>query len=304
MVAIIRRTAWMARMSSLIGRLAFTGITLAGIAGLAPEPARAAEAASARIVDLTYDVYLGGLHIFTFDVNMTLQPDRYRVTAEGETQGTIGWLYSLSMKLAADGLDENGRIEPRTYATDTEWGDNQRSLRLGFGEDGRYNLQRIPTPEPDPDVDGRLPETLPAGTVDPLSLAVAASRALEETGRCDQTVPVFDGQRRYDLTVKQVDETMLPPNDYSIYQGPAVRCSFSMKRISGFRNSWKSSRQWNAGSPTPPTIWVAEIRQDLPPVPVRYEGAIALGSMVVHLTDAKSRIEPTNAAREEPTPQD
>ena len=289
-------------MSSSIRSITFTGIILAGIAGLAPGSALAAEASSARIVDLTYDVYLGGLHIFTFDVNMTLRPDRYHVTAEGETQGTLGWLYSLNMKLAADGRDENGRIEPRLYATETEWSGNQRSVRLGFREDGGYNLQSNPMPEPDPDIQGGLPQTLPEGTVDPLSLAVAASRTLEETGRCDQIVPVFDGQRRYDLIVKQVDETILPPNDYSIYQGAALRCSFSMKRISGFRTSWKSSRQWDAGSATPPTIWVAEIRQDLPPVPVRYEGAIALGSMVVHLSDAKLRVEPANAALEEQVP--
>src|SRR5262249_21278291 len=153
MIAIIRRTAWMMRMSSSIRSLAFTGILVASLAGLAPEPVRAAEAASAQIVDLTYDVYLGGLHIFTFDVNMTLQPDRYRVTAEGETQGTLGWLYSLNMKLAADGLDENGRIAPRLYATETEWSGNQRMLRLGFGEGGRYDLQRAPVPEPDPDIE-------------------------------------------------------------------------------------------------------------------------------------------------------
>lgn len=68
-----------------------------------------------------------------------------------------------------------------------------------------------------------------------------------------------------------------------------MRCSFSMERISGFRKSWRSSRQWDAGSSTPPTIWIAPIRQGLPPVPVRYEGQIALGTIVVHLTNAQVR---------------
>jgi hypothetical protein len=67
-----------------------------------------------------------------------------------------------------------------------------------------------------------------------------------------------------------------------------VRCGISMKRISGFRKSWKSKRQWDAESSVP-TIWVATIRPDLPPVPVRYDGAIAIGNIVIHLTRADVR---------------
>jgi hypothetical protein len=261
----------------------------------------AAEVPSARMVDLTYDVYLGGLHIFTFDVDMMLGSDRYRVTADGQTQGMVGLLYGLDLKLAAEGFHTDGRIEPLRYVAETEWQSRQRTLELGFAEGGRYDLQRTPPPEPDPDIDGGLPDSLPEGIVDPLSLAVAASRKLAENGRCDQTFPVFDGQRRYDLIVKHVDETMLPANSYSVYQGPAVRCSFSMERISGFRKSSRSSRQWDAGSSAPPTVWVAPIREDVPPVPVRYEGAIALGNIVIHLTDASVRTAPSQSGERPPT---
>jgi hypothetical protein len=278
-------------MPGLTARVAFScaALVMASAGVLWSAPARAVEAPSARIADLTYEVYLGGLHIFTFDVNMTLQPDRYRVTAAGGTRGMVGLLYRWDMKLSAEGLDDNGRIEPRRYAAETDWQRNARTVDLRFAEGGRYDLQQDPPPEPDPDIEGGLPEALPEGTVDPLSLAVAASRALAESGRCDQTLPVFDGRRRFDLIVKHIDETTLAPNSYSIYQGAAVRCSFSMERISGFRKSWRSSRQWDAGSSTPPTIWIAPIRQDLPPVPVRYEGQIALGTIVVHLTHAQVR---------------
>lgn len=262
---------------------------------LSPAAARAAERAAARTLDLTYDVYLGGLHIFTFDVGMTLQPDRYRVAAEGATQGMVGWMYEWQTRAAAEGRERDGRIEPERYDVESNWQGNQRTVQLGFAGDGGYQLERTPPPEPDPDVEGGLPATLPEGTVDPLSLAVAASQALVETGRCDQTVPVFDGQRRYDLTLTQIDEATVPTSEYSVYQGPAVRCGISMKRISGFRKSWKSKRQWDAPT-SAPTLWVAAIRPDLPPVPVRYDGAIMLGNIVIHLTKADVRAEPTDEA--------
>ena len=272
-------------------------------AGLSSMPARAAEAAPARIADLTYDVYLGGLHIFTLDIGMILQPDRYRVTAEGGTQGMVGWLYKWDIKLAAEGVDDDGRIEPRNYVAESDWQHNRRVVHLGFAAEGRYGLQQDPPPEPDPDIEGELPQTLPEGTVDPLSFALAASRALEQSGRCDQTVPLFDGQRRYDLIMEHGGEAILPPSDYSIYQGLAVRCTFSIKRISGFRKSWRSGRQGDADSSAPPTIWVAPIRKDLPPVPVRYDGAIALGHIVIHLTRAEVRSEPHDVPDESSQPQ-
>ena len=276
----------MPRLTTLIAH-ASVGLAMTGLGGLS-SAAVAAETSPARMVDLTYDVYLGGLHIFTFDVDMTLQADRYRVAAEGGTQGMIGWLYEWQTRLAAEGLDRNGRIEPQRYDVDSNWQGNQRTVQLGFAEGGRYDLRQTPPPEPDPDIEGALPDSLPQGIVDPLSLALAASRALEESGRCDQTVPVFDGRRRYDLTLKHIDEATLPPSEYSVYEGPAVRCSFSMKRISGFRKSWSSKRQPDDRS-SAPTIWVATIRQDLPPMPVRYDGAIALGNIVIHLTKAQVR---------------
>lgn len=270
--------------------VSWVGLALASAACLWPAPARAAEVPTAQVADLTYDVYLGGLHIFTFDVNMALQPDRYRVTAEGGTRGAIGWLYAWQTRLAAEGVERDGTIEPRRYVVDSDWQGDRRTIELGFTEGGRYELRQEPPPEPDPDIEGGLPDSLPDGTFDPLSLVLAASRTFQETGRCDQTIPVFDGRRRFDLTLRHVDQATLPPSDYTIYDGPAVRCSFSVKRISGFRKSWRSGGRRNADAGTP-TLWIAPVRPDLPPVPVRYDGEIALGNIVIHLTGATVRTE-------------
>jgi hypothetical protein len=43
---------------------------------------------------------------------------------------------------------------------------------------------------------------------------------------------------------------------------------------------------------------VAAIRPDLPPVPVRYDGAIMLGNIVIHLTKADVRAPSEEAGAE------
>lgn len=260
---------------------------------LASGPLRAADSAppAGRVMDLSYEVYLGGMHIFSMDVDMALRPDGYSVAAAGGTRGMIGWIYKWDVKVAAEGQDQAGDIRPLVYQSALDWQKNPRVTRLAFTGNGAYDVQRTPPPEPDPDDDNSLPSQLPENTVDPLSLAVVATRALAANGQCAQTLPVFDGKRRYDLTIKDLGEATIAPNRYSIYHGPATRCGFTMERISGFNKKYSRSRQWDADSDAPPTIWMAQVHEGVPPVPVRYEGAIALGNMVVHLTKAEVRRE-------------
>lgn len=275
-------------MPRLIGRIASTGLGFVLL--LSAGSGLAAEAAAAQVADLKYDVYVGGLHIYSLDVEMRLQSGRYHLTARGGTQGMVGMVYTWDTDLAADGLDQNGQVEAQRYVSKTQWQNRRRTVALGFGADGRYALQQDPAPEPDPDIEGGLPSSLPTGVVDPLSFAISAARALAKTGRCNQTVPVFDGQRRFNVIVTHLGPATLQPNRYSIYQGPAMRCGLGIERISGFRKSLRAKREKEERS-TPPTIWVAQVRPELPPIPVRYDGEIALGKIVVHLTDATFRTE-------------
>jgi hypothetical protein len=276
--------------------LACAGLILAAAPLQAAEMAPAAPASTGRVVNLGYEVYLGGLHIFSMNVDMALRPGSYSVAAAGGTRGMIGWIYKWDVKLAAEGvdaggLDKAGAIRPKSYVSVTDWQSTPKTMKLAFGEGGSYDVQRNPPEEIDVADEGELPAALPANAVDPLSLAVAATRALAASGKCEQTLPVFDGKRRYDLIVKDLGEATIAKNSYSIYAGPALRCGFTMERISGFSKKRRYTRQWDEETSVPPTVFMAQIRADLPPLPVRYEGAIALGDMVIHLTKADVRSE-------------
>jgi hypothetical protein len=265
--------------------------TPAAAPSTSPASTSPASTSVGRVVDLSYEVYLGGLHIFSMSVDMALRPGSYSLAAAGGTRGMIGWIYKWDVKLASEGADASGAIRPKSYSSVTDWQSTPKTMKLAFGEGGSYDVQRNPPEEIDVADEGEPPASLPAGTVDPLSLAVAATRALAASGKCEQTLPVFDGKRRYDLIVKDLGEATIAKNDYSIYAGPALRCGFTMERISGFSKKRRYTRQWDEETSAPPTVFLAQIRPDLPPLPVRYEGAIALGNLVIHLTKAEVRSE-------------
>jgi hypothetical protein len=246
---------------------------------------------------LTYEVYAGGLHAFTFNVDLTLDPADYRIAAGGETRGLIGVLYDWKVRMTAEGAeaarsrdaaDTNG-LQPQRYVTVNAGRREPRTMRLEFAPAGAYSVTRDPADSQDMvDDDDELPSQLPKDILDPLSAALAATRSLAESGRCDQTVAIFDGKRRFDLTFLDAGAGDLPKSRLSAYAGPAIRCGMTMKRISGFSTKRRYAGRWDEEKVEPPMLWIARVRQDLPPVPVRFTGAIALGSIVVHL----AKIEP------------
>lgn len=283
-------------LASLTVLLILLPAALAASAIPAPSAGPAPGGDPARHLALTYEVHTGGLHIFTFTVDLTLQPQGYQITAAGGTRGVVSVLYKWNVTLAAEGE----RMRPERYVTVNAGRQPTKVMRLDFLKGGSFNVTRDP-PEPVEDMaeeEKQLPANLPPNIVDPLSAALVASRHLVETGRCEQTIPIFDGKRRYNLLIYDAGATQVPKSRISVYHGPATLCGFTMERISGFKKKRRYANQWDEDKDEPPKLWIAKVREDMPPVPVRFTGAVALGNIIVHLTQIEPG--PEIAAGERP----
>lgn len=269
--------------------LLLTALVLAVLAGPvgAASPAPAVPQPSARNMALTYEVYAGGLHVFSFDVTLSLQPEGYRIATAGSTRGITSVLYKWDVKLMAEGQ----YFQPVRYLTVNSGRHPTKTMQLDFAKGGAFTVTRDP-PEPFDEAaaaeEGPLPTSLPSNIADPLSAGLVASQALAKTGSCEQSIPVFDGKRRYNLRIHDAGSGDVPNNRISIYNGPATLCGLTMERISGFKKHRRYAAQWDEDKDEPPLLWVAKVREDMPPIPVRFTGAVSLGSIVVHLT----KIEP------------
>ena len=283
------------------GGLGAFAVAIPGAPAWAAEPVAATSAPQlARRMLLTYDVYLGGLHAFSFDLRLVLGPVGYRIDASGGTRGMTAMLYKWDVALTAQGVadglapSETGpaAVRPQRYVTVNSGRQEPRTLLLAFEDGGAYSVKQTPTPtSADADEHDDLPHRLPADIVDPLSGALLATQTLADTGRCEQTLPVFDGKRRYNLLIRDAGEARVPKSRYSVFEGAAVMCQFTMERISGFKAKRRYASQWDDDKDEPPTLYLAKVRDGLPPVPVRFTGALALGSMVVHLSKVESDTE-------------
>jgi hypothetical protein len=250
-----------------------------------PAAAAVPPAVAAGPVRLGYTVYAGGFEVLQASLLLDVEREDYTLEVSARTQGLLGALFNWSTNARSSGMLRDGDALPRSHRQTGSWRGGDREVSLDY--DGRGGVRAVvvrPTAEED-DREPVPPELTPR-TLDPLSavLSVAADVAV---GRgCSDTVPVFDGRRRYDLVFQAKGRHELAPNRYSVFSGPAFLCEVSSKVLAG---NWRREGRWTSEEEKrrPVALMLAPLVEGLPPVPVRLEGESRFGDVIMHLTSVE-----------------
>ncbi|MDE2336926.1 MAG: DUF3108 domain-containing protein, partial [Alphaproteobacteria bacterium] len=139
-----------------------------------------------------------------------------------------------------------------------------------------------------------------AGAGDVLTATLALLRNVAQKGKCDGRFPVYDGRRRYDVTLTDAGEDTLPKSRYSVFQGKALRCTLKLVPVAGFtagdkKRGWWAIQNYTEARHKPPTVWLARIKtgaagtaQDDMAVIVRMEIDSAYGAAVANLAGERA----------------
>ena len=244
------------------------------------------------VLKLGYNVYVGGLNIFAFTIDVALNGETYAIKGSGESRGMARMFWRRSTHLVAGGNVGAEGVRPQIYNVETQSSRRDRSMQLSFDEGGKYTIRRTPVDTPHRAAKRDLPPVVPAGTVDPLTISLRIARDIVAGKGCKGTHPIFDGNRRYNLVFTDMGPSQVPFTPYSVYSGPAHRCQFDMVRISGFREPRDYIRFWDEDSLDPPVLWIAPIVEGMPPVPVRAHGDLNMGGLRIYLVWAEHRGKP------------
>ncbi|MCH8916861.1 MAG: DUF3108 domain-containing protein [Proteobacteria bacterium] len=270
-----------------VHRILSTGLSVAalclGSALLLAQPTAAAEG----VLKLGYDVYLGGINIFYFEAKLEREGDRYVISGGGKTKGFVRLVWRWAVNATAKGIVDGTGVVSRSYDVTTIRKQKHKLLRLAFKGSGAYSISRTPPDSPRKRKKRQLPSSIPADTLDPVSVSLAVADALARGGSCGGKFPIFDGNRRYDLIFKKVGEEYFSKPGFSKYSGLTHRCQFAMKRISGFRKKRAALRFWDEEKHEPPQIWLGRLKKGLPLVPVQFQAEFNLGYMIIYLSKAE-----------------
>lgn len=263
-------------MKLAIPAMALTASLLVGIA-----PTHAADG-----VRLLYRVHVGGIAVLDASADVAVAPGRYSVTVQAATDGLIGRFAAWRTQSTVAGALAGTSATPESFRASSLWRGEPRSVRIDYGPGGV--LSAVADPPADGVERDPVPADLQRGTLDPLSAVVATMLGVRSDGTCGRSLPVFDGRHRYDLSFVPFGGRTLERTRYSVFAGDTLHCRASYRSIAGqWKNrssGWFRPRADDAERP-PVDVFIAPVREGVPPVPVRVEMDSPFGSVVAHLVE-------------------
>lgn len=262
--------------ASLLAGLA--GLTMAGWLGIV------APAAAANQAQLGYVGYIAGAPVLNLRANITVpegakpRDGAYTITADIATIGNLAVLYPYTQTLQANGSIKGGKARPAKYKSTMRIWSRQETVTLSYAPNGSVGIEAVPLTR---QAQTAQQQGYANGTMDPASLVVAVASLFANAGSCKGQYQVFDGARRYDLTLAQGGYADLDPMPNSYYAGSATECTATPELVAGFQQSAVNAKLY----PQSARLWMAPAVAGFPTVPVRIFAQSAFGEVTLELVD-------------------
>lgn len=198
---------------------------------------RGAQAASPQPetrATIHYSISMVGVPIGLITWAIDLSTHAYQASASGKASGALSILVNGEGRVATQGTINGGEVTPTFFSSNVTDDGETTGLQMTFENGGVKTLR---TEEPK-DKSLRIPvrDEDKMHVTDPLSAMLIAAPDGElplSPERCARTLPIFDGQRRYDLALsfKRMDKLKLDRG----YDGPVLVCAVVLRPIAGYR---------------------------------------------------------------------
>lgn len=234
-------------------------------------------------VEMTYEVYFGGFHVLSARAALKRDTKNFTLSADAESTGILDFFFTWRGKTETAGQFADLSAVPIKHKNFGEWNGSTRTVEVTYDPSGAVSDITVEPPT-DPDEINALPEDAEVGTVDPLSVIAQMSEAITRGGACDGAFNVFDGKRRYDLSVTDQGPTVFEPNDFSVFDGEAKACFIEYTLLGGDRKE-KSKYAKTARNRV---VYVGRPLEEAPAIPVRLQIDTSYGMLMAHLTSVSA----------------
>lgn len=218
---------------------------------------------------------LSGIPVAVAEFKAVLSKEQYEVSGSGRAAGLSRIVTSGHARVESRGRISPGAVAPAAYRHElVKKGESDR-VRIAFAGDKVQSVSVEPPPKPRRD---RVPlaEEHFRQVLDPLSAVMLLSSGEPAPDLCNRTLPVFDGEARYDLELsfKRKDRVRG-------LSSPAYVCAIRYRPIAGHRPERSSVKflQSNDGM----EIWMASVGGKVV-APVRVQVPTPFGSLVLSAT--------------------
>jgi len=186
-------------------------------------------------LDASYTISFARIRVGDIAATGVFGEGEYAISARGRAGGIMKVLVDGEASFSTHGTIKNGYPVPTTFTSKIVSDAETSDVTMVLGEGSAKVLAAAAPPKSD-----RVPVTQAnrQGIVDPLTAMLFSTAAAGEglsQDVCRHTLPIFDGQQRYDLKLafKRMDKVTAEKG----YAGPAVVCSVGYEPIAGHQPS-------------------------------------------------------------------
>lgn len=241
-------------------------------------------------LEVTYGIYAGGMHVVDIKGKYDITDKAYQLDMDLHTRGLLGKLAPWSGQISSTGHYKGDTALPLSHQFASTWRDETETNSFTFNKEGvLQSYQRI---EENGTIVDKMPESevYAGGATDMLTALLRVMDQTEDT-TCGATVPATDGKRRFDMVFRDKGQDNMTANRYASYVGQALVCDIEIVPVAGpWREKprgWMSIQEQARGKGELPRIWFGQVRDDMPPIPVRFEIKTNFGAMVMHLREIR-----------------
>jgi hypothetical protein len=241
----------------------------------------------ASTLDISYDLFVGGIPLGKAAMTARFQGTDYKAVSTLETAGIVNAFWQSKIEASSNGLVDRGSVRPALYDSYSQNRKaERRQVTLTFGPEGPRSLYSDP---PYPESRYKVSEDQQRNTLDPLSAAIYLTNSAnaDNAKPCEAVVPVFDGRRRYDVSLRFVRNTDVRM-DNGLYRGRVLVCQVHYNQIAGYQQTLVEQ-----GKRLPNMFaWVMPVRSRLDPsrrymLPLRVWAETEYGIVVALASSAR-----------------
>jgi hypothetical protein len=229
---------------------------------LIPVPAPAQDAID---VHASYDLYAAGFHVADMDAALGIGPHDYDVRLDYHTTGLVSLFHHGHQLNTVFGTWQADRPQPEQFQSVGVWQGEDKVTLMDYLHGQPLVRKLIPPQDREREP---VPLSLQQNSVDSLSALAFMIRRVTDTGHCDASLHLFDGNRASEITAHTAGEENLLPNSRSIYSGKALRCDFVGQMLAGFQYQDNTAYDHR---PLHGSAWLAAVVPGAPPVPVQMQ---------------------------------
>lgn len=261
---------------------------LFGAWGLFAAGGLAAQGQAGGQIRATYRVDLAAFNLGELTLIANFNGSAYEMQAKGKFSLITGMLYRVSGKTQSKGEWSNRGPRPARFALSFESGSKKEKREMSFANGAVSDISIVPRKKQNPH--RRVPVTKDqlVNVLDPLTAAVLSASSTGAQGDlavCNRTVPVFDGQQRFDLVLKPKRVDSLAEDAPSNLSGQAAVCQVKYVPISGYRPNQAGVKFVSENEDI--EVWLVRVPNTALHLPYRIVMPTAWGTGSVTLTKIK-----------------